>query len=102
MVNPKHRADVVGRLRALAAACDDMTDGAFIDILYSIILDPDEPKSDAYFFDSLADLIERKTTSWRPQDPDDARPTYLCDQCKTSIGHMLWSYCPKCGAEIVR
>lgn len=102
MVDPRYRAKVVGSLRALAVADKDVSDGEFLDILFDLVLDYNEPRSDAHFLDSLADLIERKTTKWLPQDPDDARPKYLCDVCKTSIGHMLWSYCPRCGAEIVR
>lgn len=108
MVKPEHRAVVVRKLRdamtALALASmngENVSDGEFIDMLAEAVM-PHGWEGEAAFLAELADLIERKTTSWKPQDPDDVRPTYLCDVCKTPIGHMLWSYCPKCGAEIVR
>lgn len=102
MINPLYRADVVGRLRAFVAESGELSDSEFLEALFNIVLGNEKIKPDADFLNSLADLIERKTTKWVPQDPDEARPTYLCDVCKTPIGHMLWNYCPKCGAEIVR
>lgn len=52
--------------------------------------------------DSLADLIDRPTTTRRGKFKTKyGRETPCCEVCGYSIGDMRWNHCPKCGAAIV-
>ena len=52
--------------------------------------------------DSLADLIDRPTTTRHGKFKTKyGRETPCCEVCGYSIGDMRWNYCPKCGAVIV-
>lgn len=52
--------------------------------------------------DELADLIDRPTTTRHGKFRTKyGRQTPCCEVCGYSIGDMRWSYCPKCGAEVV-
>lgn len=51
--------------------------------------------------DSLADLIDRPTTTRHGKFKTKyGRQTPCCEVCGYSIGDMRWNYCPKCGAVI--
>lgn len=51
--------------------------------------------------DSLADLIDRPTTTRHGKFKSKyGRQTPCCEVCGYSIGDMRWNYCPKCGAVI--
>lgn len=51
--------------------------------------------------DSLADLIDRPTTTRHGKFKTKyGRKTPCCEVCGYSIGDMRWNYCPKCGAVI--
>lgn len=51
--------------------------------------------------DSLADLIDRPTTTRHGKFKTKyGRETPCCEVCGYSIGNMRWNYCPKCGAVI--
>lgn len=51
--------------------------------------------------DSLADLIDRPTTTRHGKFKTKyGRETPCCEVCGYSIGDMRWNYCPKCGAVI--
>lgn len=53
-------------------------------------------------FDSLADLIDRPTTTRHGKFKTKyGRETPCCEVCGYSIGDMRWNHCPKCGAAIV-
>ena len=53
-------------------------------------------------FDKLADLIDRPTTTRHGKFKTKyGGETPCCELCGYSIGDMRWSYCPKCGAEVV-
>lgn len=52
--------------------------------------------------DSLADLIDRPTTTRHGKFKTKyGRQTPCCEVCGYSIGDMRWNHCPKCGAAIV-
>lgn len=52
--------------------------------------------------DSLADLIDRPTTTRHGKFKTKyGRKTPCCEVCGYSIGDMRWNHCPKCGAAIV-
>ena len=52
--------------------------------------------------DELADLIDRPTTTrYGKFKTKYGSKVPCCEVCGYSIGDMRWSYCPKCGAEIV-
>lgn len=51
--------------------------------------------------DSLADLIDRPTTTRHGKFKTKyGRQTPCCEVCGYSIGDMRWNHCPKCGAVI--
>lgn len=51
--------------------------------------------------DSLADLIDRPTTTRHGKFKTKfGRKTPCCEVCGYSIGDMRWNHCPKCGAVI--
>lgn len=52
--------------------------------------------------DSLADLIDRPTTTRHGKFKTKyGRETPCCEVCGYSIGDMRWNHCPKCGAAVV-
>lgn len=53
-------------------------------------------------YERLADLIDRPSTTRHGKFKTKyGRKIPCCEVCGYSIGDMRWSYCPKCGAEVV-
>lgn len=102
MISDEERREVASRLRALDVhEWDDSADE--VDSLETAIgCAIGQDWQDQAWWERLADLIDRPTTTRHGKFRTKyGRETPCCEVCGYSIGDMRWGYCPKCGAVII-
>lgn len=97
IISDKERRDIVRKLRAPKDSLLAYPDEELIRLRNEVRC---RYKQDLY--ERLADLIDRPTTTRHGKFKTKyGRKIPCCEVCGYSIGDMRWSYCPKCGAEVV-
>lgn len=103
MISDMERREAAENLRYLSDGNRVRYKEEFFELLDETVMEPDTGYHEMNdVFDRLADLIDRPTTTRHGRfKTKHGGKVPCCEVCGYSIGDMRWSYCPKCGAEVI-